>query len=208
MNNINISLSHNQEKNKIFEHLILWMQHNLIESSDLEPIKIDHRFTKNCKQILSIIIRYCGVFHSNYISHNRIAELSGVHHDTVLRILHMFEELKILKIQNRGPNTTCIYELGSFLHDKEVIWQLKDIFPNLYWAIQSIIRRCKTMVESIMQTFTARLLNNKNKNNITIQPIHTKPEPIERRIVYLEPDIQTHNKYFNEFAAILNISTP
>jgi hypothetical protein len=183
------------------------MQGKRIELIDAMPISISNRFTGNYKQVLTVVIRYCAVFHTNYISHARIAELTGLHHDSVLRILHVLADLEILKIENRGANKTCIYELGSFLHDKTVQQDLRHILPNLYWAIQSIIRRCKTMVGNIMQAFTARLLHKRNTNNTIDKKDHTKPEPIERKIVYLEPDIQTHNQYFNEFAAILNIST-
>lgn len=213
ISNNNITFRNNQEKNKQYENILLWMQGDLHESIDCKGY-IGKKFTENSRQILVVLIRYCSLYQTNYISHDRIAQLVGIHHDTVLRTLHVFERLGIIRIISRGANKTCIYELGSFLHDTYVQWQLKDILPNLYWGIQTIIRRCKASIQSMVGHWqvakkpdTARLLNNKIKRILYTKKTHEELEPKqEKESIYIptQEDKQRHDSLFLEFSAILD----
>jgi len=128
--------------------------------------------------------------------------------------LHMFAQLGIIKIVSRGANKTCIYELGSFLHDQSVIWELKEIIPNLYWGIQTIIRRCRATIQVLVghwkvtqKSNTARLLNNKIKRILYKKENHeiiTHKNPIQPILVQNDRTSDYHSLLFSQFADILD----
>lgn len=176
-------------------------------------------FTDNKKSILTILIKYTGIYHDTYISQRKIAQLAGVHHDTVWRTLKLFHALGIIKKKYRGANRTCIYSLGKIFHDVNVKWALKDILPNLFWSITTTVSRCKLMLSGLIKpiaasfrTDTARLSNDKNKDLNTIKKRYEytqkqeikKPEIIVKQKI-MEPD-PDHDAHFNIFASILGIS--
>lgn len=208
MNNYIISPRNNQAFSKQYISLIYWFGGSLSGYHNYEPLSIDHRLTSIRKSILSVMLKYCGIYQQVYISQERIAQLAGCHHDTVLRAVKLFVELGLLKKKYRGANRTCVYSLSSFFHHERVQYALRDVFPNLYWSIKSAVRRCKKLlsglVKSIYKPITARLSNDKNKD------IHTVKEypKIERQITKKQPrdtSDPTHNLFFNEFATLLNI---
>lgn len=191
MNKSTISLSNNQEKNKRYSYIIQWMQGTLTESIDSSPLFIGCKFTNNRRLVLTALIRYFSIYDDVYVSHERIAQLSGCHHDTVLNALHLFARLGIITIENRGVHMTCRYKLGSFFHQSFVQWELKAILPNIYWCIQSIVRRCKLTITALLSPLimrrkyakkpvTALLLNNKNKEDYIKREIDRKSTKMEQ----------------------------
>lgn len=215
MYNHTISVSNNQAFSKQYISLIYWMGGTLSGYTNYKTLFIQHKLTSVRKSILSTILKYCGIYQDVYMSQDKIAELSGCHHDTVLRTIKLFVEIGLLKKKYRGANRTCVYSLASFFHNARVQYALRDVFSNLYWSIKSAVRRCQSilgsLVKSVYKPITARLSNDKNKDINTIKKIkysYQKPPEIKYNktdditVQRLQP---THNLFFNEFASILNL---
>ncbi len=220
MNNLNISPRNNQAFSKQYISILYWMGGSLSGYHNYNPLSIPYVFTSTRKNILSVILRFCGLYRDAYLSQEKIAELSGCHHDTVLRAIKLFVELGILKKKYRGANRTCVYSLTSFFHNERVQWALKDIIPNLYWSIKEGVRKCKKFLSELAMTIykpnranykpvTARLSNDKNKSintkKISIKNNHEDLKMHQKTTLNYEPN-ETHNKLFHEFASILGIS--
>lgn len=200
MNN-NISVRNNQAFPKYYNITINWMFGITPELKDPEHLLVKHKFTKNSRKILITLLKYMGVNQQTYISQELIARKSGVHHDTVYRTLKLFAELGIIKKKYRGANKTCIYSFGKFLHDPLVKYALRDLIPNLYWAIESAARICKNLlgalispIAAIFKHDTARLSNDKNKE---LKYIYTRErgEQKPKEFVPTQDDIQRYREY-------------
>lgn len=212
MYNNTISVSNNQAFSKQYISLVYWMGGTLPGYHNYKPLFIQHKLTSVRKSILSTILKYCGIYQDVYLSQDKIAKLSGCHHDTVLRAIKLFVQLGLLKKKYRGANRTCVYSLASFFHHERVQYALRDIFTNLYWSIKSAVRRCQSfvggLVNAILKPITARLSNDKNKDINTYKKTsfeYTKRHIQDKNLVMIyEPD-PDHDRFFNEFATILNI---
>jgi len=213
----NISLRNNQEKTNYFNVVVEWLKGNQPELKDPDNLLMIHKVTHNDIKLLTMLLRLMGVFHQTYVSQERLAKLTGVHHDTVWRRIKLFVALGLIKKQYRGANKTCVYSIGSVLHDTHVRYALKDVIPNLYWSVMSTVSRCKQMLGDIImpltQRFTpdtARLFNNNNKELNTRKKLSEKEEirPLsqadkQKLDYYLEQEQKKKVKLQNEFAQIL-----
>lgn len=159
-----ISDRNNQVFSKYYNVIVQWIKGGELNLKDDDHILMNNRCTTNRIKILQTIIKFTGIYSETYISQENIAKICGIHHDTVLRALKLFHELGIIKKVYRGANRTCMYSLGKFFNDDNVRWALKEVLPNLYWAIQSSIRRCKSMLSGLIGGL-CRKISFRGKNN-------------------------------------------
>ena len=186
--NTNNSVRNNQAISKEYLTILYWMGGVLEGYNDPDDIPTEKLFTENRKNILITVLKYIGCYSFTYISQETIAKKSGVHHDTVNRTIKLFVELGILKKKYRGANKTCLYSMGSFLYHPQVLYGLRNILPNLFWAFNSSLHRVKSMLASLKNglasTFTevtARFPIGKNKYIKTDQNINLEHEKRYRR---------------------------
>ena len=204
MNNNNISVSNNQAFPKYYNITVNWMYGVTPEMKDPAHLLVLHKFTENSRKILVTLLDYMAVNQSAYVSQELIARKSGVHHDTVCRTLKLFHNLGIIRKKYRGANRTCIYSFSKFLHDPQVKFALRDLIPNLYWAIESYIRVCKKVlgkvifpIAAVFKRDTARLSNDKNKDIKKNYP-REKDIKIQDKYIPTDIDISIYEKYLKE----------
>lgn len=222
--NTNISVRNNQALFKYYNITVNWMFGIMPELKDSEHVLMKHKFTKNSRKILITLLRYMGVNQSTYVSQELIARKSGVHHDTVYRTLKLFAELGIIRKKYRGANKTCVYSFGSFLHDPQVKYALRDLIPNLYWSIESAARICQKFlgalispIAAIFKHDTARLSKDKNKDlkyKYTRERREQKPEEfvptqddIDRYREYEKDQKKKKDDFAEELAKLLGLQT-
>ena len=140
MNNYNNSVRNNQAFSQ--ESLNILYRFNISIEDPFEKELGSRIFSPERMSILKCVLRYMGIFNTAYISHETISRFAGCCRDTVIEAMKVFEEYEILKVIYRHRKTS-VYSLGKFLLNKRIIWLLKDVVPNLYWAFSRIALRGK-----------------------------------------------------------------
>jgi hypothetical protein len=222
--NYNISVSNNQAFSKQHSNLVYWLGGATSATFVPEQLYTSFKFTSDRKKILICLLKYIGVYHQAFPSHNTIARLSGVHHDTVYRTIKLFVKFGILKKRYRGANKTCVYSLGSALYDPYVKWACKDILVNLYWAVESAVAKAKEMIQGLgsnlaasFNSVTARFSKENNKD-INTYKSRTITEQKEEEFTPTQEDLDKYQRhedevkkrkddYAAELAKLLNLPT-
>lgn len=213
--NSNISVRNNQAFFKYYNIVVEWLNGRDIELKDSEHILMKYSFNENMRKVTEYILKLVGSFDEVHVSQAQIAKHTGLGLRTVHRILGILSKIGLVHKQYRGANRTCLYTRGHILIDPLVKFSLMKILPSLYWASESLARRCKEKFMSILSPLTAsfkqvgvRLSNDKNKELNTIKKnIQSTKKTEEIRVEIIrnyEPDPE-HDSFFNEFANILGI---
>lgn len=219
--NCNISARNNQAFSQSPLYIAYWLGGSTPAS--FVPVDISNKVSSTYLDILKEFICLIGVYGHTYVTHQTIADRVGCHQDTVLRASRVFKQLGILTIVNRGANRSCVYSLGKVLKDIQLLWLLKDILPNLYWAYNNsslAIRKMLPMLFNaaslVKNQITARLSNDKNKDILIsytrerrekkVEEFIPSQEDIIRLDKYLEHEKRKKEDFSREMALILGIS--
>jgi hypothetical protein len=223
MNNYNISPRKNQTYFRFYHVIIQWLKGFQLELKDPEHLLVKNKFTGSMHKIMNYILKLIGSFENVYVCQQTIARKIGISLRTVSRCLSLLFKIGLLSRTYRGANKTLLYFRGPLLLDSNIKFALKDIFPGLYWASESLALKCKNKFNAlggallaVFNPFGVRLSNDKikelntskktNIHNQNTEEFIPSQDDIIRLDCYLEYEKRRKEEFSKEMALILGIS--